>query len=349
MVIFTSSTIVLLSISGQATPGGATQPPNAQQTLAQATTQQRDAALARLSVSLFILAVGCVAVGVPAGVLVSRSLALPLHELAQAARAIGQGDLARRVVPRGTQEIVDVGTSFNQMAGQLERAAENRRSLMADVAHELRTPLTVLQGNLRAILDDVYVMDKEEVTRLYDHTRHLTQLVEDLRVVALAEANQLPLFLEPVDAAPLLTEVWAGFEPIAAEKGVALDLRLPGPPLMIRVDSARIRQVLHNLLSNALRHTPSGGDITIAGSNGGDAVTIAVRDSGEGIRPDQLAHVFDRFYRGDPARARDTGGTGLGLAIVKAIVEAHHGQVTAASPGPDQGAEFVISLPVSGA
>jgi signal transduction histidine kinase len=297
-----------------------------------------------MSGDLLKLALVCLVFGVPAGIWVSRSLAAPLHDLAEAARGVGQGDLTRRVKLRGSQELIDVGSAFNQMADDLEQAAALRRNLMADVAHELRTPLTVLQGNLRAILDDVFVMDKEEVTRLYDHTRHLTQLVEDLRVVTLAEARQLPLNLEPVDIGGLLREVWAGFEPIAAEKGVALDLRAPSAALMVRVDGARFRQVMHNLLSNALRHTPDGGEIAITTQMGGGGVTISIADSGEGISPEQLPHVFNRFYRGDPARSRDTGSTGLGLAIVKAIVEAHNGQVSAACNGPGKGAIFTIQL-----
>jgi signal transduction histidine kinase len=285
------------------------------------------------------------AVGLMAGIAMSRAFARPLNRLAEAARTIGAGDLSRRVDIKGTQEMMDVAVAFNQMAFELEKATELRRNLMADVAHELRTPLTVLQGNLRAMLDDVYAMDKTEVARLYEQTRHLTQLIEDLRIVALAESRQLPLNLEEVDAINFLKDVCAGFEPIAAEEEIVLSIELPDEALPTRVDTARMKQVLYNLLSNALRHTPQDGSITVHAALEEDKVAITVSDTGEGIAPEHIEHVFDRFYRTDRARTRDTGGTGLGLAIVKAIVEAQNGQVSISSEGHGRGSLFTIWLP----
>jgi two-component system OmpR family sensor kinase len=287
-------------------------------------------------------------VGLTAGIWMSRSLAAPLNELAQAAKTIGAGDLSRRVSIKGTQEMVDVAVAFNQMASELDTATQLRRNLMADVAHELRTPLTVLQGNLRAILDDVYAMDKTEIARLYEHTRHLTQLVEDLRIVALAESRQLPLNLEEVDVMPLLQEVHASFGSIAAEEGISLASDLPDEALPTRIDTARIKQVLYNLLSNAIRHTSAGGSIsiTLLARSTESEIGIIVSDTGDGITGQHLDRVFDRFYRTDLARTRDTGGTGLGLAIVKAIVEAHNGRVSVSSAGSGMGATFTIWLPL---
>jgi signal transduction histidine kinase len=302
-------------------------------------------ALTRLFHSLIVVAVVGGAVGLAAGIWMSRFLAEPLNRLAEAARSVGTGDLSRRVDIKGTQEMVDVATAFNQMISELETATQLRRSLMADVAHELRTPLTVLQGNLRAILDDVYAMDKTEIARLYEQTRHLTQLIEDLRIVALAESRQLPLNLETVDLAPVLQDVCASFEPIAAEEGVYLGVQLFEAELGARVDTARIRQVLYNLLSNAMRHTPQEGNITLLARPVGSDVAITVSDTGDGIAAEHLSRVFDRFYRTDPARTRDTGGAGLGLAIVKAIIEAHNGRVGVSSSGPGQGTDFTIWLP----
>jgi signal transduction histidine kinase len=306
----------------------------------------RERIFQRLSQNLLVIAVAGSLAGIGAGIWISRSLAAPLDELADAARAIGARDLSRRVTIEGSQEMVDVAVAFNQMAADLERAELLRSNLIADVSHELRTPLTVLQGNLRAMLDDVYAMDKEEVSRLYDQTRHLSRLVEDLNELAQAEARQLPLHLQETDVMPHIQSVAAVFEPVAQEKSVRLVTDLPDILPPVQVDADRFTQVLHNIFANALRHTPDGGTITLRASALQEAISIAVEDTGEGIAPEHLGHVFDRFYRTDQSRARDTGGTGLGLAIVKAIVEAHNGRVTVASEGIGKGTTFRVFLPL---
>ncbi len=302
-----------------------------------------------LSRYLIFLAFGSGLLGILFGIGVSRNLTTPLTELAAAARAIGTGDLQQRVPPRGSEEVAAVATAFNEMAMQLEEAETLRRNLMADVAHELRTPLSVLQGNLRAILDDVYTLDKSEVTRLYTQSRLLSRLVNDLHELAQAEAGQLPLNLQPMELRPLLQEVVELFTPMAED--AEIQLRATLPPLLppVAADPVRLRQVLHNLLNNALRHTPAGGQVTIHATTDGStepvAVAIQIADSGEGIAPEHLPHVFDRFYRTDRARARDTGGAGLGLAIARAIVQAHRGTIRAASGGIGQGTMFTVTLP----
>lgn len=283
-------------------------------------------------------------VGIGIGSWFSRSLTSPLNDLVKAANRVGSHDLSYRVEPRGSQEFVEVGRAFNQMAADLDQAEQLRRNLVADVAHELRHPLTLLQGNLRAILDDVYEMDKGEIARLYDQTRHLTRLVEDLHLISQAEAHQLPLDMQRVALAPILQSVIDVFEPAAQEKGVRLACDLD-QNACAAVDRSRLTQVMHNLLSNALRHTPAGGVITLRLVDHLDTIQIDVVDSGEGIEKAQLPYVFDRFYRTDHARTRDTGGTGLGLAIVKAIVEAHGGTVSVSSEGIGKGAAFTIQIP----
>jgi two-component system OmpR family sensor kinase len=283
--------------------------------------------LSWLSRSLLLGATVIGVLGILFGVVASRNLTAPLSRLAEAAQAIGARDLGRRVEVTGSDEVKEVARAFNDMAATLEGAETLRRNLLADVAHELRTPLSVLQGNLRAILDDVYPLDKAEVARLYDETRLLSRLVNDLHELAQAEANQLALNRQTTDLTNLIQSTVAAFSPAAEAKGVTLDSQLPPALPAVLVDPGRLAQVLHNLLVNALRHTPPGG-------------TISVRAGSEAGPP-------SRFYRADPARSRATGGAGLGLAIVRAIVEAHGGQVSAASDGVlGHGTTFIIHLPL---
>ncbi len=286
------------------------------------------------------------AAGIVGGITASRILASPITKLANAAQAIETGDLSTRVnINTKTKEVDELAHAFNRMAAGLQRGEELRNNLMADVSHELRTPLTVLEGNLRAALDHVYNLDEAEIANLYNQTHHLIRLVNDLRELALAEANQLPLMLASTDLTELMEEASQVFEPLAEEKGVQLVQKLEKLP-PVAVDEVRIRQVLHNLIHNALRHTPGGGTVTLQGKRQANTVQLAVQDTGDGLEAEQLNAVFDRFYRGDKSRSRDTGGSGLGLAIVKAIVEAHHGSVSAHSDGNGKGTTFAIELPL---
>ncbi len=286
-------------------------------------------------------------VGVFFGVLMSRSLTAPLRRLAEAARAIGAQNFSRRVKVEGTIEVAEMARAFNEMASALEQTETLRRNLVADVAHELRTPLTVLQGNLMAILDDVYPMDKPEVGRLYDQTRLLSRLVNDLHELSQAEAKQLPLNLLPVQVDELVNSTAAKFESLADAVGVTLKVDIqPNLPLLM-ADSGRLSQVLHNLLNNALVHTPQGGQITIRTEHIGNLLRLSVKDTGDGISSEHLPYIFERFYRVDASRNRDTGGTGLGLAIVKAIIEAHGGHIKATSDGKlGQGSTFTVEFPL---
>jgi signal transduction histidine kinase len=297
------------------------------------------------SITTVMAVVGAVAI--TAGVWMSRRVTAPLAELENAAQDVGRQDFGRRVSLRGSQEMVAVATAFNEMAAQLEQAETLRRNLLADVAHELRHPVHVLQGSLQAILDDVYPLTKEEIARLSDQTHHLTVLVNDLHILAQAEAHQLPLYKKVTDIAALVKDTIGAFNPLAVGKNVTVRVELLGTMPELNVDRARLRQAVHNLMDNALRHTQEGGAITVSVEQTQHTVQIRVQDTGEGIAPEQLPHVFDRFYRVDQARSRDTGGTGLGLAIVKANVEAHGGTVTVTSPGAGQGSTFTLSLPSS--
>lgn len=289
-----------------------------------------------------------VVVGTLGGALIGRIVSAPISSLSQAAQRIGKGELGVRVPQGGSQEMIALSQAFNRMAADLQQAETVRLNLMADVSHELRTPLTILEGNLRAALDQVVPLGEAEVANLYSQTRHLIRLVNDLHELVQAESGQLPLEKTPVDLSALVAETLLAVEPLAAEKGIALSQDTAALP-EIMADPFRLRQVLFNLLSNALRHTPGGGQITVRGYMAAGSVQLSVRDTGAGLNPDQLAAVFDRFYRADKSRSRETGGTGLGLAIVKAIVAAHGGRIEARSAGLGQGCEFLVQLPLQGA
>lgn len=286
-------------------------------------------------------------VGILVGTISSWGLAAPLRNLAIAAKAIGSQDLSQRIEVRGSSEVREVASAFNTMAETLESAEKMRKSMLTDIAHELRTPLTVIQGNLRAILDDVYELDKVEVARLYDQTRQLSRLVDDLHDLALLEANQFSLTLSSQDLVALVKDVAAIYQPLVEDQGSSLVLEFSEGVPQVEGDAARITQCLNNLLNNALQHTPQGGEIRIIVKEEGEMVQISVEDNGAGIESEHLSHVFDRFYRADPDRSRQSGGSGLGLAITHALVQAHGGEIEASSPGKDQGTIIRLSLPAA--
>jgi signal transduction histidine kinase len=311
-------------------------------------TREEFEAIARRMVPRQIVVFALIAggVGTVAGIWLARSFAAPLDQLATAVRAFSSKNLSHRVPVEGTEEVQAVAVAFNEMATQLEGAESRRRDLLADVAHELRTPVTVIQGNLRAILDDVYPLDKEEVARLYEQTLFLSRLIEDLRQLAQAEADQLELNYVQVNVANVAKEATAVLQPLAAARRIDLHVELLGALPVIEADKSRLQQALHNLIGNALRYTPDGGQVIVVVERVEDELQLRVKDSGEGIAAAHLPHVFDRFYRADPSRSRESGGSGLGLAIVRAIARAHGGRATAVSPGPGQGSTFTLHLPL---
>jgi signal transduction histidine kinase len=292
-----------------------------------------------------MILVGIIAVVL--GVLLSRGLSAPIVALSKAAREIGSGDLQQRVpVNNHSQELDDMARSFNRMADNLENAEKLRKNMLADISHELRTPLAVLSGQLQAALDKVYVLDEEKLANLYGQTQHLIRLVEDLHLLTQAEGQQLPLAIAPVNLVQLWNELSDNFSLDAQEKGIQLSVEEMDHLPKIHADSGRLRQVFSNLLANAIEHTSSGGEIIVSSAIEEEQITLEIRDTGEGIPPEQLPHLFDRFYRVDTSRTRDTGGSGLGLAIVKALVEIHHGKVLAESAGPNKGSTFTVILPI---
>ncbi len=283
------------------------------------------------------------------GAVLAFQITAPLRQLKKAAAAIAQGDLSQRVHIRSRDELGDLGQTFNQMAESLSNAETQRQHLAADVAHELRTPLAAIQGTLEGMQDGVLPLDEEQVSALHAETILLNRLVGDLRLLSLAEAGQLKLEMEEGDPGPVLRQIVERTRAQANLKNIQLDTDIPDGLPMIRMDADRVTQVLNNLLNNALRHTPEGGQVrvTAAFEPRQAELSIAVEDSGPGIAAQDLPFVFDRFYRADPSRTRASGGSGLGLAIVKQLVAAHGGTMQAESPiQGGHGTRIRFTLPV---
>ncbi|MDH4209176.1 MAG: ATP-binding protein [Anaerolineae bacterium] len=301
--------------------------------------------LRRLRETVVPVGVAAGGVAILLGLLLTWQLTDPLRKLRAAAQGIAGGDLTQRVDIRSRDEIGELGRTFNQMAENLARAEQLRRHMVADIAHELRNPLTVMRGNLEAILDGVYEPSEENVASIHQQAIFLSRLVDDLQELALADAGQLRIEREPVDLAAVIQRAATEGRARAQREGVSIAVDVPSDLPVLNVDPQRISQVLGNLLDNAIRHSQGGGSVTVRASRKEDAVQVDVVDQGTGLSPEELSLVFERFYRGDKARARATGGAGLGLAIVKQLIEAHGGRVWAEST-EGQGATFSFTLPI---
>lgn len=294
---------------------------------------------------LTLAGIGATILALVVGVLLAWTLARPLRQLAAAARDLSTGQLGRQVMVRGTDEVNLLATEFNAMSQALARAEAVRRRMAADAAHELRTPVSVLRGQLEAMLDGVYPLDSAHVAVAHEQTIHLARLVDDLRVLTLAEARQLPLERTAFDPAALVTNAIDAFAPLAIDAGIALDSSLEAGLPRLTADVTRMRQVLTNLLANALRHTPPGGTIRVSATLMPGAVRISVYNSGSRLDATEQAHVFDPFWRAEAARGRESGGSGLGLAISHEIVALHGGSMTVADQA--DGVIFSFTLPAA--
>jgi two-component system, OmpR family, sensor histidine kinase BaeS len=279
-----------------------------------------------------------------AGLQFGRRLVGPVQELVDAAGRIEAGDFAVRVRQsfRGPRDLRALTAAFNTMAARLEAEEATRRRLLADLGHELRTPIAVIEGHLEAILDGVYPADPAHLDPILDETRVLERLVDDLRTVSLAEAGSLTLHREPVDIGHLVTDAVTAVAPKAASERSVMSEVEPGLP-ELELDPVRLRQVLGNLLDNALRYTPPGGTVRVTARRKGQALELAVADEGPGLAPEVRETLFDRF-----AKSADSPGSGLGLAIARALVEAHGGTIGAepATPPATHGTRIVIALPM---
>lgn len=302
--------------------------------------EQRAASLAASGLLALVVAVVLALV-------LARVIAGPVERVTRAAGRVAAGDLSVRLdapaeAGAGAAETTRLAQSFNAMADALERLEANRKALVADVAHELRTPLTIMRGRLEAVEDGVVPLTMDEVRDLHAQVLALGRLVDDLRTLSLADAGELSVERVDVDLRELALQVVAGVQVAAGARDVTLEVRGDGP-VRAFVDPDRMRQVMLNLLDNALRHSPAGGRVTLSVEGAPPGACFSVRDEGPGLEEGAEARIFERFVRGDPSRARSGGGSGLGLAIVSSLVNLHGGTVTATN-APGGGALFTVRL-----
>jgi signal transduction histidine kinase len=304
--------------------------------------------LTRINRALLLGAGGAAAAALLIGVLLARALTQPLKALTRASHAIADGDLEQQVRVRSGDEIGELSAAFNRMSADLAQASHLRRQMTADIAHDLRTPLTMILAHSEALRDGVLPPTPETYTLIHDEALRLSRLVEDLRTLSLADAGELSLARRPTSPEALLAQAVAAQAVRAQQQQVQVEIESPAGLPAIQADPDRMVQVLGNLLDNALRYMPAGGQldcqVALDGSSAERPVVFRIGDSGPGIAPQDLPHVFERFYRADKARQRDASGSGLGLAIARSIVEAHGGRIWVESE-LGQGAQFFVAMP----
>ena len=278
--------------------------------------------------------------------MMSSSALAPVRTLTGAARRLGRGDLSQRVPVRGEDEVGQLAQTFNSMAEGMERAETQRRNLVADVAHELRSPLSNIQGTIEAMRDGLMDKGDASLDMLHEQTLHLSHLVDDLGLLAMAEAGDLRLDVRPDSVEDAARRSVEAFRARAEAKGIDLTIDATDNLPLAAIDRQRTQQVIGNLLDNAIRHTPGGGRVSVhVREPGPGTVSVAVQDTGQGIAEDDLPLIFERFHRVDPSRTRATGGAGLGLTIARRLVEAQGGTIRADSE-IGKGARFTVELPV---
>ncbi len=304
--------------------------------------------LAGMTRAITFSALGAVGLALLVGALLARTLTRPIRELTAATQAVARGELGQQVAVRTEDELGELAASFNQMSADLADSIWLRRQMTADIAHDLRTPLSVILGYTEALRDGKLQAAPETFGIMHEEARHLSRLIDDLRTLSLADAGELPLTRQSVAPRDLLNRAAAAHATQATARQVQIDVRAADDLPRVWLDPERMIQVLGNLLSNALRYTPSGGRIVMSAEQravpGQDpSLQLQVRDNGSGITPEDLPHIFERFYRGETARSQ-SGESGLGLAIARSLVEMHGGQIQAES-APRQGTTITIFLP----
>jgi two-component system sensor histidine kinase BaeS len=299
----------------------------------------------RVNLLLLYSGLGAGLVALLLGIFLSRTISRPIRELTRATHAVSEGDFSQQVPVRSKDEIGELSRAFNKMSSELSRSVNARKQMTADIAHELRTPLSLILGHAEAVHDGVLPPSPENFEIIREEATRLEHLVDDLRILSLADAGELSLSPQTISPERLLQEVANLYRFQVQTKDLTLDLDIVLPLADLEVDPGRMTQVLTNILDNALRHTPAGGRVTLAARETLGGVELSVRDTGPGLPADDLPRIFDRFYRADESRQRGDGGSGLGLAIAKSIVLAHGGQIRAESE-PGKGLTVIITLPV---
>jgi two-component system OmpR family sensor kinase/two-component system sensor histidine kinase BaeS len=260
-----------------------------------------------------------------------------------AARQVARGNLQARIPTKGPQDLRSLSESFNEMAASLERSDRERRDMLADIAHELRTPLSVIRGRLEGIVDGIYTENGPQVSMALEQTYLLQRLVDDLRLLTLAETRQLQFDKQNVNIGDVIERVLEMFSAEAKEKNISLSFPERDGDLSVPVDPQRFEQVLSNLIGNSLRYVPEGSRVWVAANETTDGVQITVNDNGAGIPNEDLPFIFDRFWRKEKSRSRNSGGTGLGLAIAKQLIEAQGGMIEVGNL-PEGGLQVVVTL-----
>ncbi len=277
---------------------------------------------------------------------ISRRITRPVHEMAAATRQIAAGDFSRRVKEDSSDELGNLAQSLNRMAESLEQSEQQRRDLMANIAHELRTPLSSISGYMEGLADGVVPAEKETFDLVRQEAGRLNRLVDDLQQLSRAESGEEQLNPVSIPLTGFLERVRRKLEPRFTAKGVSLTLDVANKRVAVTADEDKLDQVMINLLDNALRHTDGGDGVTLSSDRDADRVFLVVADSGCGIPAADLPRIFDRFYRADKSRSRDSGGSGIGLTIAKSYVEAMGGSISAASD-PGAGTRITLSFPAA--
>ena len=303
-----------------------------------------DEFLRRLNGSIFLSAVGTIIVALFLGILLSRSITRPIRELTKATHAMADGNLNQKVNVRSRDEIGELAESFNKMSSDLSRSFNLRKQMTADIAHELRTPLSLIIGHAEGVHDGVLEPNHENFEIIREEAERLEHLVNDLRTLSLADAGELSVDFQPININNLISDIYTHYISPFNQQRITLNLKPASVTLTANLDPSRFTQVLNNILDNALHYTPAGGSVDIETKLVENKIQISIQDNGEGVTPEEAAHLFDRFYRADEARNRNDGGSGLGLAIAKSIIDMHGGKIWAESE-KGKGLKMVIKLP----
>ncbi|MGB3632777.1 MAG: ATP-binding protein [Rubrobacteraceae bacterium] len=321
--------------------------PNHLMTMGETMDLARGAFAEAIFYSLLAAALAAVGTAAVASLFVSRRIVGPLGRMADATRRISDGRYDERVPVEENDELGSLSQSFNAMASVLQETGRQRSEFIADVSHELRTPLSTLQGYMEGLIDGVIEPSEETWGLLYTEAERMRRLVDDLQQLSQAEAGQLTLHARPTSSVEAVKRSTESMLPLFAEKEVTLECEISEDRPRIVADADRVVQILTNLLRNALRYTPSGGQVTVESVASGGEVHFTVTDTGAGIAPEHLPHVFERFYRVEKSRSREGGGSGVGLAISRALVEAMGGRIRVGSAGLGKGASFSFTLPAA--